>query len=42
MNSAKVNVYKNVLQRVCEQFKGAEGSIKERIDQLGSNGNISL
>ena len=31
MTNTKLNVYKNVLQEVCEKFNGAEEYIKERI-----------
>ena len=30
MNSAKLNVYKKVIQEVCEKFDGAEEFIKKK------------
>ena len=42
MNNVKLNVYKQVLQKVCEKFNGAEDFIKERIEELCSNGKLSL
>ena len=42
MNNAKLNVYKNVLQEVCEKFNGAGQFIKERIEELCSNGKLSV
>ena len=35
MNNAKLNVYKKVLQRVCEKFDGAEEFIKD--EEICSN-----
>ena len=34
MVNAKLNVYKIVLQEVCEKFSGAEKYIKKRIEEL--------
>ena len=34
MNNTKLNVYKKVLQEVCEKFNGAENFIKEKIEEL--------
>ena len=31
MNNAKLNVYKQILQKVCEKFNGAEDFIKEKL-----------
>ena len=42
MNNAKLNVYKKVLQEVWEKFNGAEDFIKERIEELCSNGKLSV
>ena len=36
MGNRKLNVYKKVLQKVCEKFNGAEEYIKERIEALYS------
>ena len=38
----KVNVYKKVLQEVCENFDGAKQFIKEKIEEIGSNGKLSV
>ena len=37
----KVNVYKKVLQEVCEKFDGAEQFIKEKIEEICSNRKLS-
>ena len=43
MNNTKLNVYKKVLQEVCEKFNGAENFIKEKIEELCcSNGILSV
>ena len=34
MNNTKINVYKKILQKLCEKFNGAEGYIKERIEEF--------
>ena len=34
MANTKLNVYKIVLQEVCEKFNGAEEYIKKRIEEL--------
>ena len=36
-----MNVYKNVLQEVCEKFNGAEEFIKEKIEEPCSEGKLS-
>ena len=41
MNNTKLNVYKKVLQEVCEKFNGAEIFIKERIEKLCCEGKLS-
>ena len=41
MNNAKLNVYKKVLQ-VREKFDGAEEFIKEKIEEICSNGKLSV
>ena len=42
MSETKLNVYKKVLQDVCEKFNGAEQYIKERIDELCSESKLSI
>ena len=42
MSDTKLNVYKKVLQDVCEKFNGAEQYIKERIDELCSESKLSI
>ena len=43
MSNTKLNVYKKVLQEVCEKFNGAENFIKEKIEELCcSNGILSV
>ena len=43
MSNTKLNVYKRVLQEVCEKFNGAEDFIKEKIEELYcSNGIFSV
>ena len=43
MSNTKLNVYKKVLQEVCEKFNGAENFIKEKIEELCcSNGIFSV
>ena len=34
MANTKLNVYKIVLQKICEKFNGAEEYIKKRIEEL--------
>ena len=34
MNNTKINIYKKVLQEVCEKFSGAEAFVRERIEEL--------
>ena len=41
MSNTKLNVYKKVLQEVCEKFNGAEQYIKERIEVLCSKSKLS-
>ena len=41
MSNTKLNVYKNVLQELCEKFNGAEQYIKERIKVLRSKSKLS-
>ena len=42
MNDTKINVYKNILQEVCEKFEGTEGYIKQRIEELCSENKLSV
>ena len=42
MNNTKLNVYRKVLQAVCEKFNGAEQYIKERIEELCSESKLSI
>ena len=42
MNNTKINVYKKVLQELCEKFNGAEGYIKKRIEGLFSEDKFSM
>ena len=42
MSNTKLNVYKKVLQEVCEKFNGAEQYIKERIEELCSKIKLSI
>ena len=37
MNSAKLNVYKKVLQEVCEKFDGLEEFTKDKIEEICCN-----
>ena len=41
MTNAKLNVYKVVLQDVCEKFNGTEEYIKKRIEELCSEKKLS-
>ena len=34
MNNTKINIYKIVLQEVCEKFNGTKQYLKERIEKL--------
>ena len=42
VNNTKLNVYEKVLQEVCEKFDGAEEFIKEKIEEICSNGKFSV
>ena len=42
MNNAKLNVYKKVLQEVCENFVGAEEFIKRKIEEICCNEKLSV
>ena len=41
-NNAKLNVYKKVLQKVCEKFDGAEEFIKDKNEEICSNRKLSV
>ena len=34
MNNKKINIYKIVLQKVCEKFDNAEAFVREGIEEL--------
>ena len=42
MNNTKLYVYKKVLQEVCKKFAGAEEFIKNKIEEICSNGKLSV
>ena len=42
MNNTKINIYKTVLQEVCEKFNNAEAFVKERIEELSNEKNLSV
>ena len=42
MNNAKINVYKKFQQELCERFKGAEGYIKQGIEDLCSENKLAV
>ena len=41
-NVNKINIYKRVLQEICEKFDGAEEFVKEKIEEIWSNGKLSV
>ena len=41
MANTNLNVYKRVLQKVCETFSGAEEYIKKRIEELCDGNKLS-
>ena len=41
MNNTKINIYKKVLQEVCEKFNDAEAFVRERIEELCNKKKIS-
>ena len=41
MNNTKINIYKKVLQEVCEKFSGAEAFVRERIEELCNEKKLS-
>ena len=42
MSNTKLNVYKKVLQEVCEKFNGVEQYIQERIKELYRESQLSV
>ena len=42
MNNAKLNVYKKVLHEVCEKSDGAEGFIKNKIEEICHNKKLPV
>ena len=42
MNNAKFNVYKKVLQEVCEKFDGAKEFIRDKIKEICSDEKLSV
>ena len=40
ISNTKLNVYKKVLQEVCEKFNGAEQDIKEKTEVLCSENKL--
>ena len=41
MNNTKINIYKKVLQEVCEKFYDTEAFVKERIEELCNEKKLS-
>ena len=41
MNNTKINIYKKVLQEVCEKFNDTEAFDKERIEELCNEKKLS-
>ena len=39
MDNIKINIYKKVLQEVCEKFNDAEAFVRERIEELCNKKN---
>ena len=42
MNNTKLNIYKKVPQGVCKKFDGAKDFIKDKIEEICSNGKLSV
>ena len=42
MSNTKLNVYKKVLQEVCEKFNGVEQYVQERIKELYRESQLSV
>ena len=41
MINTKINIYKNVLQKVCEKFDNAEAFVREGIEELSNEKKLS-
>ena len=41
-NSSKLNLYKKVLQEVCEKFSWAKEFIRDKIEKIRSNEKLSV
>ena len=41
MNNIKINIYKKVLQEICEKFNDAEAFIRERTEELCNEEKLS-
>ena len=41
MNNTKINIYKIVLQKVCEKFDNAEAFVREGIEELSNEKKLS-
>ena len=41
MNNTKINIYKKVLQEVCEKFNDAESFLREIIEELCNEKKLS-
>ena len=42
MSNAKLNVYKKMLQEVCDKFGCTKEFIKEKLEEICSNGKLSV
>ena len=42
MNTARISIYKNVLQEICEKFSSVEAFVKERIEELCNEKQLSV
>lgn len=42
MNNAKLNVYKKILQEVCERFVGTEEFMKHKVEEMFCNEKLSV
>ena len=41
MNNTKINIYKKVLQEVCEKFNNADDFVRERTEELCNKKKLS-
>ena len=41
-NNTKLNVYKNMLQEVCEKFDRAKEFIRDKVEDICSNEKLSV